>query len=262
VSTPSLVKTHLKPALRRAREQIRACLARHDLTQLATIFRTDKWNAHWYIPHYERYFQPQRVRPLNLLEIGVGGYEDPRFGGHSLRMWKAYFPRARIYGIDCYDKRALEEPRIRIFQGRQEDPLFLQRVAKEIGRLDIVIDDGSHANAHVITTFEALFPLLADGGIYVVEDTEASYWPGFGGSSEDLTTPKTTMGYFKRLVDGLNHAEFLKPGYQPSSFDQHITAMHFSHNLLFIFKGDNSEGSNILRHNTTTEPWVLKSSHP
>lgn len=253
-----MTKSALTQRLRRARERVLARLYRHDLARLATIFRTDKWNAHSYILHYERYFRPLRFKRLNLLEIGVGGYADPTFGGHSLRMWKAYFPTSHIYGIDCYDKQALEESRLRIVQGRQEDPEFLRQVAKDIGRLDIVIDDGSHSNAHVITAFETLFPLLADGGIYVVEDAQTSYWPGFGGSSEALSDPTTTMGYFKRLIDGLNHSELLKPGYQPSYFDQHITAIHFYHNLIFIFKGDNTAGSNVLRGNTTQEDWVLK----
>lgn len=253
-----MAKSALTQRLRRLRERVLARLYRHDLTALATICRTDKWNTHYYAKHYERYFRPLRSRRLNILEIGVGGYEDPTFGGHSLRMWKAYFPKSHIYGIDCYDKQALEEPRIRIVQGRQEDPEFLRQVAKDIGRLDIVIDDGSHVNAHVITAFETLFPLLADDGIYVVEDTQTSYWPGLGGSSEALSDPTTTMGYFKRLVDGLNHAEFLRTGYQPSSFDQHISTIHFYHNLIFILKGDNTEGSNVLRGNTTQEDWVLK----
>ena len=250
----------LKRTLRWVRARARARLSPGDLTALATVFRTDKWNAHWYIRHYERYFRPLRFKRLNILEIGVGGYADPRVGGHSLRMWKAYFPKSQIYGIDCYDKRALEEPRIRVFQGRQEDPDFFRRVATAIGRLDIVIDDGSHANAHVITAFETLFLLLADDGIYVVEDTQTSYWPGFGGRSDEVNDPQTTMGYFKRLVDGLNHAELLQPGYQPSYFDQHITAIHFYHNLIFILKGDNTEGSTVLHHNATDAAWVLTDS--
>ncbi len=36
---------------------------------------------------------------------------------------------------------------------------------------DIIIDDGSHMNRDVIKSFELLFPLLNDNGIYIVEDT-------------------------------------------------------------------------------------------
>lgn len=252
-----LLRQQIKPRLRRLRQAWRAARCRDDLNTLAAIYQTDKWRVHWYTQHYAHYFQPRRLQRLNLLEIGVGGYEDPRGGGHSLRMWKAYFPRSHIYAIDCYDKRAVQEGRITIFQGRQDDAAFLRAVAARIGRIDIVIDDGSHLNRDVIASFETLFPLLDEQGIYVVEDTQTSYWPGFGGSSEALETPTTTMGYFKRLIDGLNYEERLQPGYQPSYVDRHIVAMHFYHNMVFIMKGRNDEGSNLIRQNTTDVPWVL-----
>ena len=63
---------------------------------------------------------------------------------------------------------------------------FLTSVVDEIGPLDIIIDDGSHLNEHVIRTFEILFPLLNEGGIYAVEDLQTSYWPDHGGSSFNL----------------------------------------------------------------------------
>jgi hypothetical protein len=218
-------------------------LAPPDLRVLATLTGTDKWGEHWYARHYQTHFAPLRDKPLNILEIGVGGYDDPNKGGSSLRMWKSFFPRANIFSIDVVDKTALQEPRIKIYQGSQDDPEVLDRVASDMGRIDIIIDDGSHQNHHVLKTFEILFPLLAENGIYVVEDTQTSYWPSYGGTSEDLNQPKTIMGYFKALVDCLNHKEFLKADYQPSYFDTHIVSMHFYHNLIFIYKGLNDERS-------------------
>ena len=111
------------------------------------------------------------------------------------------------------------------------------------GAPDIIVDDGSHLNEHVIETFEVLFPLLKDGGIYVVEDTQTSYWPDYGGSSDDLKNANTLMNFFKTLVDGLNHAEFIKPGFDPHYYDKNIVSMHFYHNLIFVCKGRNDEPS-------------------
>jgi hypothetical protein len=51
---------------------------------------------------------------------------------------------------------------------------------------DIIIDDGSHVNEHVITTFEYLLPILNNEGLYVIEDTQTAYWPEYGGSSHHL----------------------------------------------------------------------------
>ena len=213
---------------------------RSDLASLAILLKTDKY-SHDYVIHYQRHFQPVRHLPLNLLEIGVGGYDDPKQGGQSLRMWKSYFPNANIYAIDLYDKSALQEPRIHIFQGSQADPDFLKRVAGEIGRLDIVIDDGSHVNEHVIVSFQTLFPLLADNGIYAIEDLHTAYLPNFGGS-HDLDCQSTSIAMCKRLIDGLNWEQI--PDHEPSCFDRQITSLHYYPKLAIIYKGINKQRFN------------------
>lgn len=223
----------------------------YDLTRLALALGTDKAGQHYYTQHYERHFKPLRWKRLNILEIGIGGYESPIRGGESLRLWKYYFPNSRVFGIDIYDKSFHNEHRIKTFQGSQVDEEFLNSVISEIGSVDIIIDDGSHLNKHVIRTFELLFPKLSQNGIYVVEDLQTSYWEGEVAGNEwdgskDLNAPHTSMNFFKRLVDCLNYEEFIFDDYQPSYYEKNIISMHFYHNLLFIYKGSNNEGSNIL----------------
>ncbi|NJR75188.1 MAG: class I SAM-dependent methyltransferase [Scytonema sp. CRU_2_7] len=213
---------------------------------------------------------------MNVLEIGIGGYDDPKSGGESLRMWKTFFPNSMIFGIDIVDKSSLEEKRIKIFHGSQNDEDFLQKVVSDTGGLDIIIDDGSHVNEDVIKSFNILFTALNDGGFYVVEDTLFSYLPSLGdkwlkfgredggenwwaklGGSVDLNDSKTMMNFFKKLVDCLNYQEILQPGYSPSYFDQHIVAIHFYHNLVILQKGNNNEEGSYLKNNTL-KPSVLK----
>ena len=225
--------------------EVRAKNVTEDLDELGRIYGTDKIGTHFYTTHYKLHFEKFRDKPVNLLEIGVGGYDKPFSGGKSLRMWKKYFPFGNIYSIDIFDKSALQEERIRIFQGSQVDKEFLDKVCKEIGELDLIIDDGSHINEHVIETFKILFPKLKEGGIYVIEDTNTSYWPEYGGDSNNINNPATSMNFFKKLTDCLNHKEFLIPGYQPNYFDENIVAMHFYHNIIFIYKGKNDEQTNI-----------------
>jgi len=224
----------------------------NDLSRLARLFGTDKEASHFYTQHYHQHFKALRLKPVNVLEIGIGGYDDPNQGGQSLRMWKAYFPKGRINGIDLYDKRPHEQTRIRTFAGSQVDEPFLKQVIAEIGTPDIIIDDGSHRSEHIVASFKILFPLLAPNGIYAVEDLQTSYW-GAGstviddwGGSSDLNAPHTSMNFLKSLIDSLNYEEFTQEGYTPSYFDRHIIAMHFYHNLAFIQKGMNNEGSNML----------------
>jgi cephalosporin hydroxylase len=213
-----------------------------DLTALAKYFGTDKWGDHRYTPRYQAHFQHLRKRPVRLLEIGIGGYDRVGQGGASLRMWKHYFRNGQIFGLDIEDKSFVEEDRIRVFQGDQSDPDLLKRIVHEAGGLDIVIDDGSHRPEHVIATFETLFPLIDDHGIYVVEDTQTSYWPEWGGA-EDPADPHTSMAMLKRLADGLNYEEFVVDDYRPSYTDLHVTGLHFYHNLVVVEKGRNAEGT-------------------
>lgn len=170
------------------------------------------------------------------MEIGVGGYEHPLQGAGSLRMWKRYFRNGEIFALDIFDKSQLQEPRIQIFLGSQSDEVFLESIVNQTGELDIIIDDGSHVNSNVITSFKCLFPKLKSGGIYVVEDTQTSYWPEYGGNVEDMDNISTMMGYFKSLVNGVNYQEFRLESYEPTYCDKNIQSIHFYHNLVFIYK--------------------------
>ena len=221
-------------------KRLQGWLHRNDLNRLATVFNTDKWGSHWYTQHYDRYFRPIRFRRLNVLEIGVGGYEDPGLGAESLRMWKAYFPNSRIVGVDLCDKTQFCEKRIDIQQCDQTDAAALSRLSAEYGGFDIIIDDGSHLNEHVITTFNILFPLLNSDGIYAVEDLQTGYWPTWGGGMND---PKSSISFLKNLVDGLNHSEYPIAEYRASYFDRTIVEVAFFHSLAFIRKGRNEEGA-------------------
>ena len=244
----NIIRKFTTPVLNRIND-IRAIGSGNNLTRLGKIYGTDKIKEHSYTAHYQLHFNKFRHSKISLLEIGVGGYENPYKGGKSLRMWKKYFPYGKIYSIDIYDKSFHQEDRIKIFQGSRIDKDFLDKVTLETGGIDIIIDDGSHVNEHVVETFKLLFPKVNDGGIYVVEDTQTSYWPDYGGDSTNLEKSETMMNFFKRLTDCLNYKEFIKPGYQPTFFDENIVSIHFYHNLIFIYKGKNNEESNMVKNN-------------
>lgn len=211
-----------------------------DLTELGRHFGTDKVGRHHYTPHYERHLGHLRHQAFSLFEIGIGG-GTKRKGGASLRMWKWFFPKAQIVGLDIVDKTYVRRGRIHPYVGSQTDRALLEQINAEHGPFQVIIDDGSHRNEHVRETFDILFPLLADDGIYVIEDTQTSYWPGYGGSL-DLEEPSTMMAMVKRLVDGLNYEEFLDEEYVPTYTDLHVVGVFCYHNLVFIQKGHNNEG--------------------
>ena len=161
-----------------------------------------KWSHYFEV--YARELAPWRDgvetdegrRPVRFLEIGVSH-------GGSLQMWRRYLgPEATIVGVDI-DPRCSrfdgEAATVRI--GSQTDAAFLRSVVDEMGGVDIVLDDGSHVARHQRASFDVLFPLLADGGLYVVEDVHTSYWSNFGGG---LRRRGTWIEQTKAVIDDVH----------------------------------------------------------
>jgi len=125
-----------------------------------------KWGQ--YFPIYDTYFSKYKNQPVNILEIGV-------WKGGSLDMWRKFFgPYSKIVGIDI-DKSTMKYDNptegIHVHIGDQSDKNFLEAVLKKYDfDFDIIIDDGSHIPEHQIKSFEYLYPLLKNGGVYFVED--------------------------------------------------------------------------------------------
>ena len=158
-------------------------------------FVVHKW--HHYIPIYEKYFSRFRGKKIRFLEIGVGK-------GGSLQMWRKYFGSdAIIFGIDIdheCKKFNTETEKIRI--GSQNDETFLNSVIKEMGGVDIILDDGSHHMKHIVKTLSFLFPKLNYDGIYMIEDLHTSYWKDYGGG---YNSNKNFFKFIRDLADDIHH---------------------------------------------------------
>lgn len=212
------------------------------LTTLAKRHRTDKAGLHRYTEHYERFLSHLRDESFTFFEIGIGSNTRVRRAGASLKMWRDFFPHAQIVGLDIQDRLFLRGERITPYLGSQVDPEVLDRIFEDFDDIRVILDDGSHRPEHIRETFRLLFDRLPEDGIYIIEDTQTSYWPAWGGSL-DRHDPTTTMALVKDLIDGLNHEEYLDD-HEPSSTDLTIKAVHCFHNTVIIEKGDNREGTN------------------
>lgn len=134
---------------------------------------TDKPDG--YLREYERAFASIVDREIKLLELGVAE-------GGSLRMWRDFFPRGCVVGLDvnAFD---VHDPsgRIRTYVGPQEDTDLLSKIADEQAPagFDVIIDDCSHVGELTRTSFWHLFKRhLRPGGIYAIEDWGTGYWSG------------------------------------------------------------------------------------
>ncbi len=150
--------------------------------------------THDYLSLYETQLRPMAGRKITLIEFG----EADRA---ALGMWEEFFPEATIIGVFQDEAaRSLARGRIRIEIGRQDDPELLLRLIRA-GLPDVVIDDGSHRWADQIATLKFLFPALAPGGLYIVEDLHTSF--GTMARTYGAAGQPSAFDYLTGLLPGL-----------------------------------------------------------
>ena len=168
------------------------------LDDIAIDKGTDKSSLfHNYCVKYEKYLPFKRDQKIKILEIGV-------FNGSSINMWREYYPNCYVVGIDI-DSSCIKYEKIEnnlfVEIGSQIDDIVLNKVIEKHGPFDLIIDDGSHMQSHMIFSFEKLFPELKKSGIYIVEDTCCSYWEEYEGG---LNKSNTSIEYLKSLIEHVN----------------------------------------------------------
>lgn len=178
------------------------------LNDLAVKYGSDKHSGHHdYCGAYEKEFAGFHNRGIIVLELGFGGYEYPERGGAGMRMWHDFFPQATVVSVDIAEKNMPQwaDHRTLFFQGSQDDPELKERILSEVGRPDIIIDDASHHNQKTIDSFKMWFPNLVDGGCYVIEDLESSWWESHGGCSDVWNMEQwTTINMLRSTLNSLN----------------------------------------------------------
>jgi hypothetical protein len=173
------------------------------------VAATGAWKGASYLPIYEQLFEPMRFIPLTLLELGI-------HQGGSLKAWEAYFPYARIAGVDVSLPTLDVGSRVRMFAGDQADTDLLSRVAAEVAPdgFDVVIDDCSHIGALAKVSFWHLFDHhLKPGALYCIEDWGTGYLATWPDGRQPAVEPDSEhhlpshdagmVGFVKQLVDEL-----------------------------------------------------------
>ena len=228
-----------------------------NLKSIAEIYKSDKID-HEYIKIYERYFEKIRDEKLKILEIGIAD-------GKSLLTWSDYFKNSIIIGIDIHKinivEKNLDRNNIEVHQGSQSNKSFIEEIISKYEDFDIIIDDGSHLSKDVKKSFELLFPVLRDNGLYIVEDMQTSYNHFFGGNPFDLKYSNSHMNFFKHLTDSLHHQEVANPFYIKKKYDGKITNISFYHNMVFVRKGTNDLKSKEVINNSYEDMKYLEKSN-
>ena len=143
------------------------------LRQIFDECKTDKGSKHSYDLIYEPLFEPNRMNPINFLEIGI-------WKGHGMAALHEYFPNAAIYGIDIFtrvnpeDVPILQEWRCDWAKGDSTDPRICSVLDAHFGVMfDYILDDGAHHPEANMLTLRHTWKFLKPGGYYIIEDV----WP-------------------------------------------------------------------------------------
>lgn len=143
--------------------------------QESNHFLTDKHDHHSYLTVYDQLFLPMKDSPINFMELGI-------HKGGSLLLWKTYFSKARIFGLD--KKESVYRDDIDVLRKNNIITMILDydlatNATFNNIMFNIVIDDLSHDIIHQIKTFEIFRPKLCPGGYLIIEDIRPEnleYW--------------------------------------------------------------------------------------
>jgi hypothetical protein len=195
--------------------------------ELGHKYGNDKVTYHRYDLIYPKFIEDLKNKKIKMLEIGLGTYSDGT--GYSRNMWKEYFPDSEIYVMDINENFHDEiGPVINGDQSKKED---LEKISNICGKLDFIIDDGSHVPEHQIKTFNYFFrENLINGGLYIIEDIECSYWD-----------PETTVygyetGYLNIIDYFIKLAHSINSEFSGQENKLNISQITFAKNCIIIKK--------------------------
>lgn len=138
------------------------------LGQICSLYATDKNILHCYVDRvYEDLFRDIRASAENVLEIGLER-------GASVLMWRDYFTKATITGINDKPCPQLEgRERVRLVVG----DAYSYEIADSVpGGFDVIIDDGPHTLESMTFVIKEYLGKLAKGGMLVIEDIQDFNW--------------------------------------------------------------------------------------
>ena len=175
----------------------------------AAAIGTDKGPCcHNYTELYERLLFERKDDPIKIFEIGIAG-------GGSLKMWHAYFPKARIFAVDILPKSEFDTERVKTLIADQANRDQLQAALDVSGDdIDVLIDDGGHTMEQQQVSLGFLFKSVKPGGYYVIEDVHTSLpalWKGYGVERGERNTTLRMLENFVRSTQSTITSKYMLP---------------------------------------------------
>jgi len=192
-----------------------------------TSSSSDKIWKHGYQRFYPTFLDKYQEHECELLEIGVHQEE-------SIQLWKEYLPKSNISGIDIdvYSSSA-HVTMYQLDQSKQDELLDFAKSKHET--FDIILDDGSHVPDHQLLTLKTLWPCLKEGGTYIIEDIETSYWKKSSIYGYKFDARKVnTIESMKKIIDEINLKFSLSK--KNKGFESDVESISFGENCIILIK--------------------------
>ena len=212
---------------------------------------SDKILHHGYHRFYPTFLEKFRnVSNFKMLELG---YEN----GHSIELWKNYLNNPIIHSIDIIDDP--NDPNLdayfKIDQSKNE--LLESFYKNNNNKYQFIIDDASHVPEYQWNTFVRFINLLSEGGVYIIEDIETSFWGKSKFYGYEFDSQKTSIFHKLEAVYHVINNEFIPWNIQ-SKFKLtdlelkaliQIETMSIAYNCLIFTKKDYLKYSKFYRNN-------------
>src|SRR5690606_19073753 len=131
-----------------------------------------------------RNFEPTYAETLPDTESRIVIVELGILRGVGLAVWCDLFPNARVIGLDVdlthFDENrrnlvargAFAKNRPEVYEFDELSPAAPRHLADLLGpdKIDVFIDDALHYDAAILKAMADVMPLMAEGGVYFVED--------------------------------------------------------------------------------------------
>ena len=145
-------------------ETLEQIIKKYNLDKTNHMEGTDKYSIHQYIQRfYEKIFLNFYNKQIRLLEIGTAT-------GASLLVWRDYFKKGDIYGIDELNANFFKEKYFHNNINYLRFNAYEEKNVENLSNFDIIIDDGAHEDETNIKAINIYFEKLNDSGLFVIED--------------------------------------------------------------------------------------------
>ena len=145
------------------------------LHDLGIKHRTDKATHHRFLDFY----QARIGQPETILEFGIRD-------GASLKMWRDFFPKAKVTGWDIAQVMGIV--------GVVTQVVDCTKALPGDAKYDLIIDDASHRTLDQVQTFNNWFSAVSPGGCYIVEDVHSQYFTEYNPTGFDLDAWVKSLG--------------------------------------------------------------------